>query len=926
MNMSASTSPLQDVSGPKHMQARKTLARSQQGLARPGLLSLIATALVAALAIPAFSALQGNTTASSVSSDENHTRSIAIGDLNGDGFEDLVVGNEDNMRNQVFFGDGAGNFGAGVDLDNLLENTDSVDLADIDQDLDLDLVLGNRLNAQPNRVYRNDGNGVFSQVSTTISDVNLFPDRVTSTVKFSDLNADNDPDVIVVNRNKANRVFYGNPAPGAIGFPTNAILTGTATFDSSSVAVGDLNEDGMPDLVIGNRRNIANSIHINTGNGFTGHSPLSSDTNYTDWVEIADIDNDGHLDVITGNKEQPNLYLLGNGDGTFQNSRVISLDADYTRDIRAVDVDGDGDLDIITANNSISRNKLYLNLLVETGVLGFSSSKSLTTDQHESISIAVCGPANNCDLDGDGDTDLIFGNNENPNRVNFDNNEDPAFSSTPILGATDSVVYSYTVEAQDADQSQTLTMTGPGPKWLGLVDNGDRTWTLSGTPGAADVGVAQNVALSVSDGALSANQNFTITVAAAGANTAPSITSGAAPGTIQQGTGNAPYAYNITTTDAEGGALAITAPTLPDWMAIADAGNGTGSLSGQPGPGDLGAHNVRVRVTDSVGAAGELAFVVTVTDGNDRPVANDDNIQIAQGDTTTTLGPNPPDYEATSVLWNDTDADGDTLSATLTTPPVNGTLTFLNTDGTFEYVHDNTSTTTDSFRYRASDGNGGNIQATVNIFIGPQADTTPPEIQIIGDDEVTITMGDVYVDEGATATDDIDGIITLNIVTVNPVDSNTLGVYIVTYNVSDNAGNDADEVTRMVTVVAPDTTAPVITLLGSASVTLTVGDAYADAGATATDDVDGDITAEIETNNPVDTATQGTYTVTYNVEDDAGNAATEVTRTVTVNAVVVVTPPKKSSGGGSASGLGLLGLMFLVVMSSRRKRLIRRSI
>jgi len=53
-------------------------------------------------------------------------------------------------------------------------------------------------------------------------------------------------------------------------------------------------------------------------------------------------------------------------------------------------------------------------------------------------------------------------------------------------------------------------------------------------------------------------------------------------------------------------------------------------------------------------------------------------------------------------------------------------------------------------------------------------------------------------------------------------------------------------------------------------------------GATANDDVDGDITNNIVTVNPVDTSKPGTYTVTYNVSDTSGNAATEVSRTVTV--------------------------------------------
>jgi hypothetical protein len=103
-----------------------------------------------------------------------------------------------------------------------------------------------------------------------------------------------------------------------------------------------------------------------------------------------------------------------------------------------------------------------------------------------------------------------------------------------------------------------------------------------------------------------------------------------------------------------------------------------------------------------------------------------------------------------------------------------------------------------------------------------------------------------------------------------------------------SAGHRIDDLS-IPTVAGADVTPPVITLLGDASVTVTEGDTYTDAGATASDDVDGNITANIATVNPVDTNTPAVYTVTYNVSDSAGNAATEVTRTVTVQAAAAGT-------------------------------------
>jgi len=83
---------------------------------------------------------------------------------------------------------------------------------------------------------------------------------------------------------------------------------------------------------------------------------------------------------------------------------------------------------------------------------------------------------------------------------------------------------------------------------------------------------------------------------------------------------------------------------------------------------------------------------------------------------------------------------------------------------------------------------------------------------------------------------------------------------------------------------AYDTTNPVITLLGDAETTHTQGTAYTDAGATAADNIDGDITANIVVGgDTVDNTTAvGTYYITYDVEDSGGNHATQVIRTVTV--------------------------------------------
>lgn len=102
-----------------------------------------------------------------------------------------------------------------------------------------------------------------------------------------------------------------------------------------------------------------------------------------------------------------------------------------------------------------------------------------------------------------------------------------------------------------------------------------------------------------------------------------------------------------------------------------------------------------------------------------------------------------------------------------------------------------------------------------------------------------------------------------------------------------------------------NTVLPSIQLLGAAALTVTVGATYQDAGATATDDVDGNLTANIITKSPVDTAIIGDYTITYDVTDSSGNAAVQVTREVRVAA-------REGTGGGGGGAIGTLGLACLV--------------
>ncbi len=120
-----------------------------------------------------------------------------------------------------------------------------------------------------------------------------------------------------------------------------------------------------------------------------------------------------------------------------------------------------------------------------------------------------------------------------------------------------------------------------------------------------------------------------------------------------------------------------------------------------------------------------------------------------------------------------------------------------------------------------------------------------------------------------------------------PVKTYQTGTYTVKLTASNSAGGTAtSQNTFTVTLpVIVDTTKPIITLVGEETINLTVGDPYTDQGATANDNLDGNITANIVKGGAtVDTSTPGSYVITYNVKDAANNTAVEVKRTVVVTA------------------------------------------
>ncbi len=226
--------------------------------------------------------------------------------------------------------------------------------------------------------------------------------------------------------------------------------------------------------------------------------------------------------------------------------------------------------------------------------------------------------------------------------------------------------------------------------------------------------------------------------------------------------------------------------------------------------------------------------------------------------------------------------------------------------------------------YSAVDAAGNSSTKTrqVVVTVVTPVDTTAPVITLNGSSTVTLVVGSNYVDAGATATDDVDGTVTVN--TSETVNTHQVGSYKITYTAQDAAGNSSVKV-RIVIVVAapssvPDTVDPVIELVGEESITINVGDSFTDPGFSAFDNRDGVVSVTVTGMDEIDTSTAGEYVITYTAIDAAGNIIVEH-RTVVVEAVESRNDQtaNASSGGGGSFGFLLIPLLALVRMRRFKK-------
>lgn len=298
-----------------------------------------------------------------------------------------------------------------------LHATDSV-FIDVDKDGDLDVVISVELGA--NRLYLNDGKGRLTYkldaFGTAIHD--------SEHVRAADFDGDGNIDVaFVAEADEVHQLFLGD---GKGGF-RDASDHLPASSQGNGLAIGDVNGDGLPDIVVGSTgeqgygpdANIipARNLLFLNNSGRPGHfvnateSHLPRTNDQTEGVALADMDRDGNLDMVLASPAHPNRLLLNDGAGQFSDAsdRLDLRVPVETRDVHVFDINGDGHNDIvffnITSNNFGWDKDPQTRILVNDGNGRFRDETAERLPQHRFSSWA----GTVIDFNGDGAPDLLVG-------------------------------------------------------------------------------------------------------------------------------------------------------------------------------------------------------------------------------------------------------------------------------------------------------------------------------------------------------------------------------------------------------------------------------------------------------------------------------------------------------------------------------------
>ncbi len=388
-------------------------------------------------------------TASRMPVDSTYPWDMECGDIDNDGDVDIVIGCQEWSepgQSRLLLNTGSGTFVDETDsrLPGILAFTNDIDLADIDNDGDLDMYLANSSMESGgfyDRLLVNDGSGFFHNETSV-----RLPESGAGTynVDFADIDGDDDRDIISVGYRSQEtiepelRILLndggGKFIPAADRTPplrislwnvTAVDVDGDQDMDLALSALGKLvryDEFGNPvDSLSGQ-----NTLLINDGSGWfsdqtEGRVPVDS-TISTKRIEIGDIDGDLDIDLFLANtgfnaEQAENRVYINDGQGRFSDetdSRFLEQGAWWSNDADLADIDSDGDLDLFVAN-VLPGDYAFDELLLNDGT-GIFTDRSYLLPEVLDFSTA-CALS---DFDGDTDIDIVTANSLPPTASSHD--------------------------------------------------------------------------------------------------------------------------------------------------------------------------------------------------------------------------------------------------------------------------------------------------------------------------------------------------------------------------------------------------------------------------------------------------------------------------------------------------------------------------